>query len=334
MDYTFTNFAVGPSNQFAHAAAVAVARAPAASYNPLFLYGSTGVGKTHLLHAIMQYITQHHPTWHVVSLPAEHFMRELLHALHHEQMPAFQQHYRRADALLLDDVHLLAGRPQTQEVFLHVFDVLYAAKKQIVVTSAQGPQELVPLATRLRSRLSAGLVALLQPPDLETRLAILNQKAVEHGFHLPLEVALGIAQYVGEHGDALEQCLTRIAVYASLHARPLDSALAEEVLEQASSEQKRAVTIGRIQQVVAAHYGVKSGELRGQQRQRVLAVSRQIAMFLCRELTQASLKEIGRHFGGRSYTTVLHACTKVAQLAETDDSVASVLQHVRHRLQA
>src|SRR5207247_4361679 len=193
MDYTFTNFVVGSSNQFAHAAALAVANLPAAAYNPLLLYGGTGLGKTHLLHAIAHRIRQHHPTWRVVYLPAESFMRELLQALHHEHMDAFQERYRQADVLLVDDLQFMAGRERTQEAFLQTFNALYEAKKQIVLSSDRPPQEMAPLAMRLRSRLTAGLMADLQPPDLETRLAILDKKATAHGIVLAPAVAMLLA---------------------------------------------------------------------------------------------------------------------------------------------
>ncbi len=334
MDYTFTNFAVGSSNQFAHAAALAVAQTPTASYNPLLLYGGPGVGKTHLLHAIAQYIMQHHTTWRVVYLEAEHFMRDLLQALQHARMPAFQQHYRQADVLLVDDVHCMAGRPQTQEAFLHVFDALYAAKKQIVLASAHAPRELAPLATRLRSRLVAGLSAPLEPPELDTRLAILAQKAAAYGILLPPEVARVIAQHVHQHGHALEQCFSRIVTYASLSGQPFDSTLAAQVFDQMAAEQAHAITVSRIQQAVATYFDVTTSALRSKRRQQALVFPRQIAMFLCRELTEASLGDIGKQFGGRKYTTVLHAANTIVRTEETDDRVARVLREVRQRLKA
>src|SRR5215813_4946853 len=216
MDYTFTNFVVGSSNQFAHAAALAVANLPAEAYNPLVIYGGTGLGKTHLLHAIEHHIRQQHPGWHVVYLPAEHFMRELLRALHQERMEAFQEYYRQVDVLLVDDLQFMAGRERTQEAFLHTFDALYEARKQIVLSSDKPPQELAPLAVRLRSRLTAGLMADMQPPDLETRLAILDRKAVQYGIALPPNVAMLIATCIRANVRELEHSLTRIATYASL----------------------------------------------------------------------------------------------------------------------
>ncbi len=333
MDYTFTNFVVGSSNQFAHAAALAVANLPAEAYNPLIIYGGTGLGKTHLLHAIAHHIGQRHPTWRVVYLPAEHFMRDLLQALHHERMSAFQERYRQADVLLVDDLQFMAGRERTQEAFLQTFNALYEAKKQIVLSSDKPPQEMAPLAMRLRSRLTAGLMADLQPPDLETRLAILDKQATAYGIVLPPSVAMLIASRIRSSVGELEQCLARIATYASLHAQSLDEDLAETVLRQMFAEREQGVTAPRIQQTVAEHFGLKMSELRSKRRQRALVFPRQVAMFLCRELTNASLPEIGRHFGGRDHTTVLHSCAKIARMEETDESVARLLWQLRRTLE-
>jgi chromosomal replication initiator protein len=332
MDYTFTNFVVGSSNQFAHAAALAVANLPAAAYNPLLLYGSTGLGKTHLLHAIAHHIRQRHPTWRVVYLPAESFMRELLQALQQERSGSFQERYRQADVLLVDDLQFMAGRERTQEAFLQTFNALYEAKKQIVLSSDKSPQDLAPLAARLRSRLMAGLMADLQPPDLETRLAILDRKARANGVHLPAGVAMLMASRIRTNVSELEQALARIATYASLHTQNIDENLAELVLQQVLAEREQAVTAPRIQQTVAAHFGLKMSELRSKGRQRTVVFPRQVAMFLCRELTDASLPEIGRHFGGRDHSTVLHSCAKIAHMEETDESVARLLWQLRRTL--
>ena len=333
MNYTFTNFVVGSSNQFAHAAALAVANLPAEAYNPFIIYGGTGLGKTHLLQAIGHRIRQQHPEWRVVYLPAEDFMRELLRALHHERMEAFQASYRQVDVLLVDDLQFMAGRERTQEAFLHTFDALYAARKQIVLSSDKPPQEIAPLAERLRSRLTAGLMADVQPPDLETRLAILDRKATQHGIALPPNVAMLIATCIRANVRELEHGLMRIATYASLQARSIDEALAETVLQEALSERLQAVTAPRIQQAVAEHFGVKVSELRSKKRQQAIVFPRQVAMFLCRELTDASLPEIGRHFGGRDHTTVLHSCTKIARMEEVDESVARLLWQLRRTLE-
>ena len=332
MDYTFTNFVVGSSNQFAHAAALAVAQAPATAYNPLLIHGKTGVGKTHLLQAITQYIQQQHPAWRTVYLSAEHFMREWLRALHHGRSETFQAHYRHVDVLLVDDMQFMVGRERTQEAFLYTFDALYEARKQIILASNQPPQDLAPLAARLRSRLTAGLLADVQPPDMETRLAILTCKAVERGLVLPQDVAVLVASRLRANGSELEQGLTRIATYASLHAQPIDITLAELVLQQIGAEHAAALTTPRIQHAVVQHFGLKMSELRSKKRQHALAFPRQVAMFLCRELTAASLAEIGRQFGGRDHTTVLHSCAKIARLEEADEGVAGLLWQLRRVL--
>jgi chromosomal replication initiator protein len=259
-------------------------------------------------------------------------MRELLQALHHERMDAFQEHYRQADVLLVDDLQFMAGRERTQEAFLHTFNALYEAKKQIVLSSDKPPQDIAPLAARLRSRLTAGLMADLQPPDLETRLAILDRKASLHGIILPPGVAMLIASRVRTNVSELEQCLARIVTYASLHTQSIDESLAETVLQQVCAEREQAITAARIQQAVAAHFGLKISELRSKRRQQAVVFPRQVAMYLCRELTDASLPEIGRHFGGRDHTTVLHACAKIARMEETDESVARLLWQLRRTL--
>ncbi|MDZ7379322.1 MAG: chromosomal replication initiator protein DnaA [candidate division KSB1 bacterium] len=333
MDYTFTNFVVGSSNQFAHAAALAVAKQPADAYNPLVLYGGPGVGKTHLLHAIGHYIGQQHPTWQVVYLPAEEFMRDLLRALHQERMESFQQRYRQADVWLIDNLQFIAGRERTQEAFLQIFEALYETHKQIVLASDKSPQEMALLAPRLRSRLSAGLIADLQPPDLETRLAILDKKATQYGIVLPPDAAMQVASRIRMNVHDLEHCLARIATHVSLHACSIDTAVVETVLQQVLAERERAVTAPRIQQTVAEHFGLKPSELRSRRRQRAVVFPRQVAMFLCRELTDASLPEIGRHFGGRDHTTVLHSCTKIARMEESDESVARLLWQLRRTLE-
>ncbi|MGE3538173.1 MAG: chromosomal replication initiator protein DnaA [Candidatus Tectimicrobiota bacterium] len=332
MDYTFSNFVVGSSNRFAHAAALAVANAPAEAYNPLLIYGKTGLGKTHLLQAMTQYIQQRHPAWRTVYVSAEHFMRELLRALQQGRTGAFQEHYRRADVLLVDDVQFMVGREHTQEAFLYTFDALHEARKQIVLACDKAPQELAPLDVRLRSRLAAGLLTDIQAPDLDTRLAILTCKASERAILLPQEVAALVASRIHTNISDLEQGLTRIATYASLQAQAINMSLAETVLQQIGAERARVLTPPRIQQLVAQHFHLKVSELRSKKRHQSIILPRQIAMFLCRECTDASLPEIGRQFGGRDHTTVLYACSKIARLEETDENVAQQLAQLRRVL--
>lgn len=334
MDYTFTNFVVGTSNHFAHTAALAVAHAPAVSYNPLLLHGGPGLGKTHLLHAIAHHLHQCHPTWRVVCLSADHFMRDLQQALQHERLQAFHTRYRQADALLLDNVHSLAGRAQTQEILLYTLEALCETQKQIVFSSALPPHDITPMVPRLRSRLLAGLTVDVQPPDLETRLTILTRKAATYGMPLPPDVALALATHASEHVRALEQCFTRLVTYASLHAQPLTRALVEHIIQDADTARQQPPTIAQIQHAVAAHCAVTVRALCAKQRQRSLVLPRQLAMFLCRELTEVSLREIGDAFGGRDHSTILYACAKVTRLEETDESVAGLLWELRQEFLA
>jgi chromosomal replication initiator protein len=332
MDYTFTNFVVGSSNQFAHAAALAVTKLPARAYNPLFIYGGPGLGKTHLLRAIGQHLEQSGAAQRVVYLPTERFSQELAVSLQHSAMEAFRSRYRQADALLVDDVQFLAGKTRTQEEFFHTFNTLYEAGKQLVLTSDRPPQDITPLEARLRSRFVCGLIADVQPPDLETRVAILGRKAEERGLLLPPEVAMLVASRIRSNVRDLESCLARLGAHASLHSQPLNEALADMVLQQVLAERDRAITAPRIQQTVAEHFGLKASELRSKRRLRSITFPRQIAMFLCRELTNSSLPEIGRYFGGKDHTTVLHSCAKIARLEEDDEQVARLLWHLRQTL--
>jgi chromosomal replication initiator protein len=332
MNFTFAHFVVGSSNQFAHAAALAVATLPAKAYNPLFLYGGTGLGKTHLLHAIGHFMEQQVPAFHGVYLPAEQFCRDLVSSLQHGHMPLFRNRYRQADALLVDDVQFLAGKNRSQEEFFHTFNTLYEAGKQIVLTSDRPPLEIIPLEKRLRSRFGCGLIADIQPPDLETRIAILCRKAEAQQLVLPPRVALVIATSIKSNVRTLESCLTRISAAASLRGEEISEALAEETLQQILAEHDRAVTPPRIQQVVAAYFGLKISELKSNRRVRSVAFPRQIAMFLCRELTDSSFPEIGCYFGGKDHTTVLHSCTKIARLEKGDEQVARLLWQLRQTL--
>ena len=334
MNYTFSNFVVGAANQFAHAAALAVANLPAKAYNPLFIYGGSGLGKTHLLRAISQHIQDRDATRRVVYLTAERFVNELVSLLHQDRSASpFRHRYRQADVLLVDDIHYLAGKQRTQEEFFHTFNALHEAGKQIVLSSDKLPEEITPLDRRLRSRFGAGLMADLQPPDLETRLAILARKAEGRQILLPHDAAMLIASRVRNNVTTLETALARIITHASLHGRKVDADLTHGVLEAFMAERDRSMSTARIQQTVAQHFNIEVGEMQSKGRQRAVAFPRQVAMFLCRELTDASLPEIGRDFGGKDHTTVLHACTKIARLEETDEGMARLLWQLRRRLE-
>jgi chromosomal replication initiator protein len=333
MSYTFANFVVGSSNQFAHAAALAVANRPGGAYNPLFLYGGIGLGKTHLVQAISHHIiAQEGSAQHVICLSAERFVHDLVSSLQHDTMESFRSQHRQVDVLIVDDVQFLAGKDRSQEEFFHTFNVLYEAGKQIILASDKPPQDITPLQERLRSRFTCGLIADMQPPDLETRLAILQRKAEERGILLPTSAAMLVATHMHANVRELEGCLARLGAYASLHAQDISTELTAAVLRQVLSEREHAMTAPRIQQAVAHHFGVKISDLRSKKRQRTIAFPRQVAMFLCRELTSASLPEIGRHFGGKDHTTVLHACTKITRLEETDERVARILWQLRQTL--
>jgi chromosomal replication initiator protein len=332
MNYTFANFVVGSSSQFAHAAALAVATLPGRAYNPLFIYGGSGLGKTHLLHAIGHCMQQHDAAQQVLCLPAEEFSRQLIGAIQHGRMEAFRERYRHVDALLMDDVHFLAGKARSQEEFFYTFNTLYEAGKQIVLTGDRPPLEIAPLQERLRSRLFCGLIADIQPPDLETRIAILSQKAEAQQLVLSPLVALHVAGHIKSNVGDLERCLTRMSAAASLSGQDISMELAEKTLQQIAAERHCTLTMTRIQRVVAAHFGLKASELKSPRRTRTIAFPRQVAMFLCRELTENSLPEIGRHFGGKDHTTVLHACGKVARLEEGDEQVARLLWQLRQGL--
>ncbi len=270
----------------------------------------------------------------VEYLPAERFMNELISALQHgRSIEAFRARYRQVDTLLIDDIQFIAGKDHTQEEFFHTFNALYDAGKQMVITSDRAPQEIAHLQGRLCSRFTAGLIADIQIPDLETRVAILCRKAEERNLHLPSDVAMFMAARLYTNVRELEECLTRLGAYASLNAQNIDGDLAETVLYQLFTEREQALSTPRIQQVVAEYFGLKTSELRSKKRHRAITFPRQIAMYLCRELTDATLPEIGRYFGGRDHTTVIYSCTKITSLEKGDDQVARMLQQLRRALE-
>jgi chromosomal replication initiator protein len=321
MNYTFANFIIGPSNYLAHTAAMAVAKAPGTVYNPLVIYGGAGLGKTHLLQAMQAYIQQHAPTRRTLYVPAVRLMRELA-----------QGRLLSLDILLIDDLQFLVGREHGQEIFLRVFNTLYEAEKQIIICMDQSPQGLTPVDIRLCSRLASGLTADIQPPELATRLAILHTKAFESGISLSQNVAVMLATSMQNNVRQLENCLARLAAYASLHARSIDEELTRTVLQHLGTESQQPLTVVQIQQVVAKRFGLTVRQLQSGKRHRAVAFPRQVAMFLCRELTRTALPEIGQYFGGRNSSTVSHACGKVAHMQETNEEVAQLLWELRHVL--
>ena len=316
--YTFDTFVVGSCNQFAHAASLAVVDMPSKTYNPLYVYGGVGLGKTHLMHAIGQAIKQRNQNLRLTYLSSERFMNELINAIRYDKTIKFRDKYRNIDVLLMDDIQFLAGKERTQEEFFHTFNALYDAQKQIVISSDCPPREIPTLEERLHSRFEWGLIADIQPPDLETKVAILKRKADLDRINLPDNVALFIASKIKSNIRELEGSLVRLTAYASLKGLPVDLDLAHEVLRTILAEESSGVSVELIQKTVAAHYGLKVADLKSKNNSRKIAVPRQIAMYLCKTLTKTSFPEIGREFGGKHHTTVLHSVNKIAQLYAKD----------------
>ena len=316
--YSFDTFIVGPSNQFAHAACRAVAEAPSRSYNPLFIYGGVGLGKTHLMHAIGHYVVTHLKNLKLTYISSERFMNEMINAVRYDRILDFRERYRSVDVLLVDDVQFLAGKEGTQTEFFHTFNALYDSQKQIVISSDCPPHEIPSLEERLRSRFEWGLIADIQSPDLETKTAILKRKAETEGVPLPDNVALYIASKIKSNIRELEGSLIRLIAYASLTGREITLALAQDVLRNVLQNDDRAVTIEGVQKAVADHYSLKVAELKSKNNSKSVAMPRQIAMYLCKNLTNASLPEIGKSFGGKHHSTVIHSIRKVEDMRQKD----------------
>ena len=331
--YTFESFMVGSSNQFAHAAAQAVAESPATAYNPLFIYGAVGLGKTHLMHAIGHFVFERNPHAKLCYVSSESFTLDLINSIRHDRMGEFRNRYRKMDVLLVDDIQFIAGKDRTQEEFFHTFNTLYESKKQIVLSCDKYPKEMMDLEERLRSRFEWGLVADIQPPDLETKVAIFNKKAEENRIEIPPDVALYVAGKIRANVRQLEGCLIRLGAFSSLTKTPITIALAEKILHQILQEEEKAITIETIQKAVAQYFGLKVSDLRSKRRQRTISEPRQIAMFLSRELTKASLPEIGRRFGGKDHSTVIHSCKKIQSARESNPTIQAAIDRVRATLE-
>jgi chromosomal replication initiator protein len=311
--YTFETFVIGVSNRFAHAASLAVAETPAAAYNPLFLYGGVGLGKTHLMHAIGHYVKKTRPNARVLYLSSEKFTNEFISSIRENNTGTFRNRYRSIDVLLIDDIQFLANKEQTQEEFFHTFNALHEEAKQIVISSDRPPREIPTLEDRLRSRFEWGLITDIQPPDLETRIAILQRKAKAEGLSVPEDVTYYIANQIDSNIRELEGALIRVVAYSSLVNMDICLSLAEDALRDLiTPNRNKAVTIHQIQRVIGDHFGLKTDEFIAKKRTRNVAFPRQIAMYLSRELTNLSLPRIGEAFGGRDHTTVLHACDKIS----------------------
>lgn len=323
--YSFETFIVGASNQFAHAAARAVAEAPSRSYNPLYIYGGVGLGKTHLMHAIGDYVLKHNPQMKLTYVSGERFMNEVVNALRYDRILEFRERYRTADVLLVDDVQFIAGKERTQTEFFHTFNALHDAQKQIVLSSDVPPHQIAELEERMRSRFEWGLIADIQSPDLETKVAILKRKADSEGVPLADNIALYIAGRIKSNIRELEGALIRLLAYASLSGRDLTLSLAQEVLRDVLNHDEKAVTIDMIQKFVADYYQLKLVELKSRNNSKSVAMPRQVAMYLCKALTNASLPEIGKSFGGKHHSTVIHSIKKVEEMRGRDSSFNSLI---------
>ena len=325
--YTFDTFIVGASNQFAHAASRAVAEAPSRSYNPLFIYGGVGLGKTHLMHAIGQYVLQHDAGLKLTYISSERFMNEMINAVRYDRILDFRERYRSVDVLLVDDIQFVSGKEGTQTEFFHTFNALYDAQKQIVLSSDRPPHEIPALEERLRSRFEWGLIADIQAPDIETKVAILKRKAEAESVPLPDTVAMYIAGRIKSNIRELEGSLIRLIAYASLTGRELSLELTHEVLKNVLDSDSRAVTIETIQKFISDYYQLKVVELKSRNNSKSVAMPRQIAMYLCKNLTHASLPEIGRSFGGKHHSTVIHSIKKVEELRKRDEDFNSLIRN-------
>jgi chromosomal replication initiator protein len=326
--YTFESFIVGASNQFAHAAAKAVAEQPSKSYNPLFLYGGVGLGKTHLMQAIGHDLKKRNPALRLTYLSAEKFTNEVIASIRFERMAALRDRFRNMDVLMVDDIQFIATRERTQEEFFHTFNALYDQQKQIVISSDCPPKEISAIEERLRSRFEWGLIADIQPPDLETKIAILQKKAESERAHLPDDVAEYIARSIKSNVRELEGALIRLMAYASLTDVQINLQTAQQVLKNIIETQEKKVTIEQIQRAVGEHFGLRAQDLKVRSNSRVIAFPRQVAMFLVKQLTSASLPEIGKQFGGKHHTTVLHSIHKIEALRQVDKDFNKTLNRL------
>lgn len=331
-EYRFDNFVNGPSNQFAHASCLAVADDPGQTYNPLFLYGSTGLGKTHLLHAVGNAALSRNRDIVVTYISSERFMNEMIYCLRFNKMWDFRRKYRNSDILLVDDIQFISGKERTQEEFFHTFNALYEIKKQIIVTSDVFPQDIPDIEERLRNRFQWGLIADIQPPDVEHRVAILMTKAEKQNLNLTAEAAQYIANHAKGSVRTLEGALKRVAAHASLQGRPLDLTLATEVLQFVFSKPQKQLTVEAIQKIVSEYFKIRISDMKSKKRQRAFSVPRQIAMYLARSRTNCSFPEIGAKFGGKDHTTVMHAVKKIESERKNDLDLRSNIEALDRKL--
>ena len=325
--YTFDTFVVGSSNQFAHAAALAVGEKPSKAYNPLFLYGGVGLGKTHLMHAIGQMIKLNNKHLRLTYVSTEKFTNEVINAIRYDKMLNFNERYRNNDVLIIDDIQFIAGKERTQEVFFHTFNSLYDTHKQIIISADCPPREIPTLEERLHSRFEWGLIADIQPPDLETKVAIIKKKAERQNISIPDNVALYIASKIRSNIRELEGALVRLIAYCSLKGSEITLPMAQETLHDILGPGERAITIEMIQKTIADHYKMRVHDLKSKNNSKSVALPRQICMYLCKKLTGASLPQIGREFGDKHHTTVLHSVNKISGLLQQDRDLSKQIQN-------
>jgi chromosomal replication initiator protein len=330
--YTFDNFVIGASNQFAHAACVAVANQPGDHYNPLFIYGGVGLGKTHLVNAIGHHSVTQRSSLKVVYLSSESFMNELIASLRRDRMDEFKRKFRNVDILILDDVQFIAGKERTQEEFFHTFNSLYDSHKQIVITSDKFPKEIPGIEDRLRNRFEWGLIADIQPPDMETRVAILQKKAEVEGVQLPHDVAIFLASNIDSNVRELEGSLTRLGAFASLTKATITIDLTKELLRNTLKGAQREITIENIQKTICDYFDIRLGDLKAKRRTQNIALPRQVAMYLCRKYTEASFPGIGDKFGGRDHSTVIHASKTIERKIKEDPHMQKTIEKLERNL--
>ncbi len=330
--YSFSNFVVGPGNQFAHAACQAVANRPGGTYNPLFIYGGVGLGKTHLLHAIVHQCLSSKHLLKICYVTSEKFTNELINSIRNEKMSEFRNRYRNIDILLLDDIQFLAGKERTQEEFFHTFNALFEIKKQIVVTSDKTPREIKDLEERVRNRFEWGLIADIQPPDTETKVAILKQKALSNKIHLPNEVAFLLANSVKSNIRELEGLLTRLSAYSSLYGQDITIDFTKEVLKDFIKIEEKETTPEEILKAVSKFFNLRPSDIKGKKKNNSVVVPRQIAMYILRKKTKLSLPEIGQHFGGKDHSTVIYSINKISSLLQEDKKIKDVVDSLLRKL--
>ncbi len=330
--FSFDNFVIGPSNRFAYAAAMAVAESPAKAYNPLFIYGHVGLGKTHLMQAITQQIRKTNPSLSICYISSEKFTNELIDAIRHRSTPQFRQKYRSIDILLIDDIHFIAGKESTQEEFFHTFNALHNNRKQIIISSDRPPKEISNLEERLSSRFAWGLITDIQPPNYETRVAILKKKIEREPVEVPDNVIFFIAEQIKTNIRELEGALIRVVAYSLLEEKPISLEMAKVILKDMVKETVKIISVEMIQKEVADYYNMSVSELKAKKRNKNILFPRQLAMYLARQMTKLSLPEIGQAFGGKDHTTVLHSCKKIEQDISMDQDLKNIIEKLTANL--